>query len=341
MKKILLRTALLATILFLGVSCQLTESLNADGKPKSTGGNYEMLISCDNDLWNGPVGDTLKAIYGTATPYLNQYEPVMDALRIIPNNLRNVLAKHRNILMIEIDTTLTAATSTGINDHFSSPQLIVQVKAPNSSAMLDYINENRQPLIDVFLKEEISRAIQGNRRYRQRGLGAQIEEMFGIHIDLPNGYRLRNTVGNDFMWVSYEYPLASQGFAIYTYPYNGPEDFQPESMVARRNEFMKRIPGPSAGSYMTTQDMFEPEVTYKTIDGRQWAEMRTFWDIENDFMGGPAVTYTTRDLMNNRMVVIDCYVYHPDGDKRNYIRGLEAIVHSVRLAEDTPVVAPK
>ncbi|MBO5903071.1 MAG: DUF4837 family protein, partial [Tidjanibacter sp.] len=75
------------------------------------------------------------------------------------------------------------------------------------------------------------------------------------------------------------------------------------------------------------------------INGREWAEMRSFWDIENDFMGGPAVTYSTRDVMNNRIVVIDCYVYHPDGDKRNYIRGLEAIVHSIRLEEDSAVIA--
>ncbi|MBR6813933.1 MAG: DUF4837 family protein, partial [Tidjanibacter sp.] len=236
------------------------------------------------------------------------------------------------------DTTLTEATSTAIRDYWASPQLIVQLKAPSNQALLDYINENRQPLIDIFEKEELDRALSGNKKYRQAGLGSEIKEMFGITIDLPNGYRKRNTVGNDFMWVSYEYPLASQGFAIYTYPYSGREDFLMESMLARRNEFMKRIPGPSDGSYMTTQDMFPPEVKYMTINGREWAEMRSFWDIENDFMGGPAVTYSTRDMMNNRIVVIDCYVYHPDGDKRNYMRGLEAVVHSVRLEEDTPVV---
>ena len=330
---------LLGLFLIGATSCNLTESLNPNGKPKSTGALYEMVISCGTPIWNTAVGDTLKSIYGTACDYLNQYEPVMDAMRIVPTNLRNVLAKHRNILTVEVDTTLTEATSTAIRDYWASPQLIVQLKAPSNAALLEYINNNRQPLIDIFEKEELTRTLTGNKKYRQAGLGSEINEMFGINIDLPNGYRKRSTVGNDFMWVSYEYPLASQGFAIYTYPYEGREDFLMESMLARRNEFMKRIPGPSDGSYMTTQDMFPPEVKYMTINGREWAEMRSFWDIENDFMGGPAVTYSTRDVMNNRIVVIDCYVYHPDGDKRNYIRGLEAIVHSVRLAEDSAVIA--
>lgn len=328
----------LGVLLIMATSCQMTESLNPDGKPNSTGGLYEMVISCGTPLWNGPVGDTLKSVYGTACDYLNQYEPVMDAMRIVPSNLRNVLAKHRNILTVEVDTTLTQATSNIIRDYWSSPQLIVQLKAPTQATLLDYINENRESLITIFENEERSRTLAANKRYRQKGLGSEIKEMFDITIDLPNGYRKRSTVGNDFMWVSYEYPLASQGFAIYTYPYSGREDFLMESMLARRNEFMKRIPGPSDGSYMTTQDMFPPEVKYLEFNGREWAEMRSFWDIKNDFMGGPAVTYSTRDLMNNRIVVIDCYVYHPDGDKRNYIRGLEAIVRSVRLAEDTPVV---
>lgn len=328
----------LGVLLIMATSCQMTESLNPNGKPNSTGGLYEMVISCGTPLWNGPVGDTLKNIYGTACDYLNQYEPVMDAMRIVPSNLRNVLAKHRNILTVEVDTTLTQATSNVIRDYWSSPQLIVQLKAPTQATLLDYINENRESLITIFENEERDRTLAANKRYRQKGLGAEIKEMFDINIDLPNGYRKRSTVGNDFMWVSYEYPLASQGFAIYTYPYSGREDFLMESMLARRNEFMKRIPGPSDGSYMTTQDVFPPEVKYLEFNGREWAEMRSFWDIENDFMGGPAVTYSTRDLMNNRIVVIDCYVYHPDGNKRNYIRALETIVRSVRLAEDTPVV---
>ena len=57
---------LLGLLLIGATSCNLTESLNPNGKPKSTGAPYEMVISCGTPIWNTAVGDTLKSIYGTA-----------------------------------------------------------------------------------------------------------------------------------------------------------------------------------------------------------------------------------------------------------------------------------
>ena len=45
-------------------------------------------------------------------------------------------------------------------------------------------------------------------------------------------------------------------------------------------------------------------------------------------------SYTTVDTATNRVFTLDCYVYAPDLNKprkRNYMRGLEHLLYSVRF----------
>ena len=107
-----------------------------------------------------------------------------------------------------------------------------------------------------------------------------------------------------------------------------------------RNAFAKRIPGPSAGSYMITVEQI-PDAEgrsaiplrplYRTVvvNGREWIEMRGFWDVENDYMGGPFVSYTTINDATNEVFTIDCYVHSPKYGKRNFLRPLEHLVYLI------------
>ena len=105
----------------------------------------------------------------------------------------------------------------------------------------------------------------------------------------------------------------------------------------------KRIPGPSDGSYMATVTRipnieddgyvdFVPQRKVLKINGKEWIELRGFWDVEHDFMGGPFVSYTT--LHNGKLLTIDCYVYSPKYGKRNFLRPLEHLVYGVTFSSD-------
>ena len=145
------------------------------------------------------------------------------------------------------------------------------------------------------------------------------------------------------VWISQEYPAASKGFFIYKYPYEGKESLTAEALVKARNRFAQRIPGPVDGSYMITVDKIADEsgteyVPYKPdhrairIGERPWIEMVGLWDVENYFMGGPFVSYTTVNKLTNEVVTIDCYVYYPTAynkrpEKRNKLRALQHLVY--------------
>ena len=132
--------------------------------------------------------------------------------------------------------------------------------------------------------------------------------------------------------------MASQGFFIYKYPYEGKESLSAEALMKARNRFASRIPGPADGSYMSTVNKipneagddyipFIPEYRTLLIGDRPWIEMVGLWDVENYFMGGPYVSYTTLNKATNEVVTIDCYVYYPKTKKRNMLRELQHLVY--------------
>jgi hypothetical protein len=104
-------------------------------------------------------------------------------------------------------------------------------------------------------------------------------------------------------------------------------------IAVRNNVTMEYVSGPSKGSYMKVADeYFEPVVRQVTDFPVEYAmEMRGLWDVENDFMGGPFISYTFVDEYTNKVFTLDGYVYYPNEEKKNYVRELEAIFHSLRL----------
>ncbi|MDR2885950.1 MAG: DUF4837 family protein [Rikenellaceae bacterium] len=304
-------------------------------KPASSGGLYEVFVVCTDERWDGALGDTLRAIMTTPVQMINQQEPSFTLLHILPTGFNPTIARHRNILSVKNGAEFAQPSITAQYDVYSSPQLVVQVTGPTPGSITQYLSDNRAELMHIFELAERDRSVALAARFNERALGEMIKKKFDVELDVPKGYKLR-TESEDFIWMSHERPIISQGFFIYSFPYEGKEDFDPEYMIARRNEFGSRIPGPSDGSYMSTfteDEDLAPVVSYMVVNGRHWARMNGFWEVEGDYMGGPFVTYATLNPVTRRVVVLDCYLFSPKHPKRNFFRQLEHLVFSVRVPE--------
>jgi hypothetical protein len=187
----------------------------------------------------------------------------------------------------------------------------------------------------VLESTERDRTIAYGKRYYEKGLLQLLYDKFGVTMNVPKGYVLRNQT-DDFAWISFEMPQSSMGFFIYSYPYTGPKDLSHDALLAARNKYAALIPGPSDGSYMTTAEIYDPDYRTFRSEGRLWVELRGFWDVANDFMGGPFVSYTTVNTTTNEVVTLDCYVYSPKLPKRNYMRELEHLRYLISFPEDAP-----
>lgn len=300
---------------------------NAGGKP------YELVVSVPQEAWVGEVGDTLRAVLLEPIPMFNQVEPLFDISRITPDALKDVILRHRNLLIVNISPDVKEATATAQYDVYARPQIIVTLSAPDNRSMVHYLSENRAELQQLFEITERNRAVANDLKYGEKGISKEIADQFGIRMNIPRGFTIRGC-SEDFLWIGNDVRIATQGLVIYSYPFTGEQDFTLEELIRHRNEFVKRIPGPSDGSYMATEDYITPTVVYPKINGRQWAEMHGFWFVQNDFMGGPFVTYATFDPVQRRVLCVDCFVYSPKEPKRNLLRQLQHTVWSVEFTDE-------
>lgn len=308
-----------------------------DQKVGSTGKPFEVFVVMGDEDWKGAAGDTLRSILLEEIPTLAQHEARFDIFRIMPKNYKGLVAQHRNLVNYQISPKYKKPSMTAEYDVNARPQIVVNITGPSDSTVIAYMSENREALQRIFEIAERDRFVASATKFSDPEILAQIQKTFDMKMGVPKGYRVRS-VHPDFMWISYEMPLVSQGFFIYKYPYVSRATFTEPYLVEKRNQFAKLIPGPSKGSYMTTSEEIPPVLGQMQINGRIWFTLHGFWDVANDFMGGPFQSYTTVNTAKNEVVTIDCYVFSPKYDKRNYIRQLESLIFTVDFPSDSTSV---
>lgn len=325
---------IVALALVMCTSCKSFQTLSRN-KKVAQGRPYELIVVATQPVWTGPLGDSLRNILAAPIPYLPQIEPEFDVLRTVPDGFKNIIAEHRNILKVLVDPAVKEAAVAVEYDLTAAPQIVLTLQGPSEEALIAYLAEHGQKVVDVIKMAERDRAVEFAEKFGVEGIEKRIRELFGIEMSVPKGYNIA-AESEDFLWAHYEYPEASQGFVLYSYPYSGKAQLTPQALTEARNRFVMRIPGPSDGSYMITAPIYEPDWRTISLEGRTWIEMRGFWDVEGDFMGGPFVSYTTLDKANNRLVTLDCYVYAPKlpPHKRNLLHGLEHLLHTISFPAD-------
>jgi hypothetical protein len=328
------RFSILATlaIVSLVAGCDSNSSYlyNSQGAP------YEIVVVADHAVWDGPAGDSIRGMFYRQYPMINRQETSFDALRVLPSGFKGLNMRHRNVLITNIDPLATQAGLSMTEDVYATPQVVLSAVAPDGASLAKLIGDNRDDIMLLLETAEKNRDVAAARSHTPPQIAELIREKFGFEMATGPGYAVRSD-GDDFLWLSYEMPTSSQGIIIYTYPFSGVKDFDSENIIARRNEFVSRIPGENAGTHMSTNADFTTLV-YKTIEGRPWAEMHGFWDVTDDFMGGPFTNYSTLDAANQRVIAIDFYVYSPDPrlSQRNYIRQLEHFLYTVKISGEVP-----
>ncbi len=319
-----LTTAMVGCDAFRSIS---SNSVTAQGSP------YELIVVSNQPQWEGILGDSLRAVFTASIPYLQQTEPIFDVLRVTEQGYSNLVTRHRNIFRTVIDPSIdSAAVAVQYNLH-ATPQIVLTLQGPNEEALIQYLSDHRKAITDVLESAERDRAIDYAKKFNAKSIEALILKKFGFEMKIPQGYTVRNE-GDDFLWISYEYPTSSQGVLIYSYPATeGALSLSDSELVKARNKYVANIPGPADGSYMTTFMEYFPDYRLFRLEGRIWAELRGLWEVEGDFMGGPFVSYSTIDVPTSRVITIDGYVYSPKLGKRNFVRGVEHLLYNVSFPD--------
>lgn len=323
--KNVLKGLILLPLLFLGAACDHFT------KPTSSGRPYEVLVVMDNQLWQRPAGRALFEVLDTDVPGLPQPERSFRISQTAPGRFSQALKIFRTIIQVDIDSTqYTLPKMKFTRDMYAHPQVVLTIQSPSERELADYVKKNTQQIIDFLVRVEMNRQINELEKKHSETVSRLAGEIFDCKLWAPTEIQSYKK-GKDFFWASSNSASAMVNMCMYSYPYEGPQTFNKQYVLAKRDSVMKvNIPGAEPYMYMKTDTlctMVKPIV----VKGNYAMEARGLWVMERDAMGGPFVSHSRVDTLANRVVVVEGFVFAPEKMKRGLIRRLEAALYTLCL----------
>jgi hypothetical protein len=334
MKRNLIATGSLIVVII--ISGLLATSCRGDRTPllpNVTGRAGEVVVVINAPVWESEAGRTLGRILTSEQPALPQFEPMFDLVRIGHAAFSNIFKTHRNIIVVNISSQFPDSRMNVRRNVWAKPQILLEINAPDQEAFRNFISNQEERILEDLYMAEIDRIKVYNRQYEQRSIREHLNKSLNVSLVIPPGYVI-NVDTTDFAWIGFS-PLTQdliQGVLVYQYDYTDHETFTPEFLVRKRNQILRKyVPGPSANSWMSTEMQAHP-LFEEFMDGSRYvASLRGLWKVQNDFMGGPFISYTTLDEERNRVITVEGFVYAPNQKKRNYLRQVEAIIRTLEI----------
>ena len=299
-------------LLIVLTSCSSDFTKKLESVPTAMGVPNQISIVADDDLWNGPLGDTLRYYFSSAYPILPQPEPIFDLRHFTPKQLNaEPLYKERRVYLIvgnlndessataqlikadlgnanvdrarrELDYNTTVA-----RDKWARGQLLVYLFGNNSNELIDHIknnfsaiasriNEADKPAIDasVYLAKENPKLI------------TKLKSAFDIYLKIPGDYFEAVNTGKT-IWLRKENEFLSSNLLIHRVPYQDKSQFSKNGIKAIRDSLgLLYISSEIEATYMRTNDVDLPMLCEAIqLNGHYAMEARGIWDIVNDYMG--------------------------------------------------------
>lgn len=307
-------------------------------KPSSSGRPYEIIVVVDADLWQRPAGRALFDVLDTDVPGLPQPERSFRIMQSTHKNFDTVLKLIRNIIMVEVKDTYTQGKINYSSDVYAEPQTVMTLQAPNEEELKKLVEENKTAIVNFFTRVEMNRQMALLEKKHNDQVATKVMDVFGCNVWIPG--EVKNIKeGENFLWASTNTATSDMNFVIYSYPYTDADTFTEEYILNKRDSVLKvNIPGAREGMYMATE---RRAVNTKpiTVQGKYAFEARGLWKVVGDMMGGPFVSHTRIDEINNRVITAEIFVYSPDKMKRNLVRLMEASLYTLRLPNETQAPA--
>ena len=332
MKRIVKYVLAAAMLVLAATSCNESSRKKAL-LPNISGKAGEVIVVINKSDWEGALGTELRDFMSAECPFLPQKEPLYTLVDVVPTTFTNLFKVHRNIILFNVSPNVTNPGISYLKDQWAAPQCVVNVNAPDSATATELIHKDKFKIMAWIEQAERDRVIANTTKFGEVAVSKAVADNFGGSFLVPSGFSIKKKT-KDFYWISYETTYIQQGFFIYRFPASGKDDLTKENLVSARNAVLKEnVPGMFENTYMTTSTFAEPSLEYLKFKGREFANMRGFWEVENDYMGGPFVSHSFYSPDAKYIYVVEAYVYAPKYDKRHYLRQVESLLYSFQWNE--------
>lgn len=303
--------------------------------PIASGRPYEVLVVMDDQMWEEPAGRALFDVLDTDVPGLPQSERSFH-ISHTGKKLDQTLRLFRNIIQVEIDPSQYTKTKMKFSRNVHAlEQVIITFNSPSKESFRQYCVDNRQMIVDFITRTEMNRLVKNLRTKYAKETYDLAVQMFGCKMYAPDELK-KSKRGQDFFWSSSNTASGLTNICMYSYEYEGPETFNKEYVLAKRDSVMKiNIPGERPGMYMKT-DTLLTDVKDIVVHNQYAMEARGLWYMEHDAMGGPFVSHSRVDTQSNKVIVVEGFVYAPEKMKRGLMRRLEGSLYTLLLPGEYP-----
>lgn len=334
---------------------------------QSFGDINEVVVIADEEVWLGPIGDTLRFYLQAAYPVLPQYEPIYDLrhfdMKEIEENKDRL--RFRNIICLANVADESSATGRWLKDLIGEENLLrmdesdekSDVKIGNNrwsigQAALFFYAKSDQALLESVVNKsgsmaklfkEHGRKKLENRVYasgKSNKLKDAIKSAYGIDMTIPVNYEIvLDDKEKHFMWlrkVSGNTHVHTN-LMVHKIPYTDESQLQPEKVKEIRDKLGKEyISSNVKDSYMRVNDIHLPMFhEKKTISGKYGLELKGIWEMSADLdsQGGAFQSCIVLNEKANELVFVDAFSYAPGEEKRDLMQGLDMILSSISIPE--------
>ena len=312
-------------LLFILFSCQENGKKDVNTLPSMTGGLNELVIVLEEHLWQGVVGDSLRAVLGAEVQGISWQESIFDLVQIPPKAYTRIFETHRNLLFFEKGKKASVSFQENAN---AKGQLAALVTYQNTKELKALLRKYSSVIAYRFQEQEKERL------RTQMVLQTGLEKVFQKHkvnLKIPKNFTLAlDTIG--FSWIEYSPKDKEVIQGIFIYEIKFETSFTSSQLLAERDSLTKKyIKGETTGSYMAVEKQhYQPTVKHTESMGYNSLEIKGQWKMQNAFMGGPFVSHFIQDTSNNRILAIEGFLFNPGQEKRDKMQLLQLVLESAK-----------
>lgn len=322
-------TFIIAAMTFAVCGC----TVKSDAPSKNTAGeNYDVVVVCSDETWRGDLSYAVCDLLEAPTPGLTRPQGLFNIVKqVAPDKASNIDMMYGNLLVININTAVTEPSFSVEKNVYARPQTVVIITAPTVTSATAFVTTAADAIREVLEDGERKKS---NGYYAQRPaeeLMADFKATTGFDMLIPQSFFKATTADKSLTWYLRDYPTKAQYIFTYESVYTDPEDMTPKWLMMSLDNKLSSITSKGAvGSYLGVNEQAPVYATTVERGGREWVELRGWWEVNNDFMGGPFVSFSSVDEADDKILTIMFALYAPEDPQRNLLRELEHLFYTLK-----------
>ena len=320
-RSIICLLAIITALTFISCRGHRGQAKNSIGEP------YEVFVICNDGHWNnyikGAVADVLEGeVPGLSRP--EKFFHVVDQANF--EEVSDLERKHTNLLVVQVDPTLTETSMMIKQDVYATPQVMATISARTVEEAMEFILNEEVAVREAFESSERTIHLQTLTASQSDEPMRLLKETTGIDMHIPGGFSVGSPKDNSLKWFVRKYANKIQHIFAFTEPCADINALSADYLESMLDKRLGVIPSAAENSHMCINKYRMIYIMAKEINGRVWYELRGCWRVEGDQMGGPLVSYSTYDPAKRELITIVFAMYSPEIAQRNDMALLESMI---------------